>query len=230
MLSRAILLCLLLATPADVTAQDGADPAILNAANNLQPRVGQNLNRTMRLTAARAEGRILVLGIELSSESSDMTGPTQVAAILATGICQDTSDATFFGEGRGLRVSVTRAGRALGSAAIDHCPGPIGQGATPATFAGAMQSLVGTAAGDGSVSITSLRAEGDTLIVVFDVLRRGVPVDQIGPMFLTGFCRRDDAQTIYFDHGFKLRVDTTYRGDNLRAGPLITACPRPRGS
>jgi hypothetical protein len=219
----ALLTCLL--TPAAAVAQDTADPMVAQVAASLEPQVGRDISRTMHLTAVRAEGQSLILDIDLTPDSASLIGPPQVAAILAMGICADAQGAIYFEHGRGLRVAVTKAGRALGTAAIDHCPGPIGQGMTPTTFAGAMQSMVGL--GDNGVRIAAVRAEGDTLIVTIDLPARTMSEEEIRETAARGICRRPQVQTSYFGHGFKVRVDTTVQGRALHTGPLITECPRP---
>lgn len=107
--------------PAAAEAQGATDPVLARAVAELQPRVGRDVGRTYRLTAVRAEGRTLVLGIEFLEGSRDLGAP-QMASVLGMGLCAMQNRAPFFDQGRRLRVEATKAGQSLGSVSIDRCP------------------------------------------------------------------------------------------------------------
>ena len=96
----------------------------------------------------------------------------------------------FFSDGRVLRVEVARAGRAEGSATIDRCPGPAGQGLNAATFAAGMQSMVGVETN--GMTIAAVRAEGNAVIVTL-AFPAGVPVPDATQGFLEGFCQHPES-------------------------------------
>lgn len=116
----AFLACLL--APAATVAQVTADPVLAQAVAELQPRVGRDIGRTYRLIAVRAEGRTLVLDIEFLAEAGNLDAP-RMASVMALGACMIQNRAPFFAQGRRLRVDARRAGRSLGSATADRCPG-----------------------------------------------------------------------------------------------------------
>jgi hypothetical protein len=218
MLPVAFLLAL--AVPAGTAMQADADPLITRLAADLQAAAGQRMG-TMLLRSARGEARTLVMELEMTDETPALIGPAQVASLTAANICSRPQGGIFFSNGRGLRVDLIRAGRAVGSARTDRCPGPIGEGMSAATFAAGLQSFVGMEA-DG-IRISGVRAEGRAVIFTIDTsaaLRDGVPDN-----FVLGFCLRPEVKDIFFANGLVLRVDTTVGGADLRAGPPVTACP-----
>jgi hypothetical protein len=116
----AFLACLF--PPAVAVAQGATDPVLAQAVAELQPRVGRDIGRTYRLIAVRGEGRTLVFDVEFLKEASNLDAP-QMASVRALGICTIQNRAPFFDQGRRLRVDARRAGRSLGSATVDRCPG-----------------------------------------------------------------------------------------------------------
>lgn len=116
----AFLACLFASAAA--AAQSTADPVLAQAVAELQPRVGRDIGRTYRLIAVRTEGRTLVVDVEFLEEAGNLDAP-RMASVMALGVCMIQNRAPFFDRGRRLRVDARKAGRSLGSATVDRCPG-----------------------------------------------------------------------------------------------------------
>ena len=224
-MSRLATFLACLFVPAMAVAQDAVDPWVARAAANYRAVREHVGDRTMRISDARGEGRTLILDIELLPTAAAMIEPPNVLSIYSASICADANAARFFTEGRMLRVNVVRDGRPLGTAATDRCPGAIGEGLSAATFAGALQSFVGR--DEDGVRIIAVRAEGATLIVALDVLPgTTITTEAAAGHFLTGFCSRSDTNSIFFDRGLTLRIDTSMNGRTPRTGTPIRRCPQ----
>lgn len=207
---------------AGAAAQGDVDPLVAQAAANLRASPGQAAGGRIVVTGARGEGRTLILDIDVSAEPSGLIGAQQVVSIHAAVMCADRRSAGFFSDGRVIRVDVVRNGRSLGSATADRCPGAIGEGLSAATFAAALQSFVGVE--EGGIRITSVRAEGNSLIITVDVVSGAIDRAAAAANFVVGFCR-GDAETSFFGRGLTLRVDATVRGRDLLTGTPLTSCP-----
>jgi hypothetical protein len=199
MLSLAALLLFYMSAPTPVPAQEDVDPMIVRVAGDFRETIGTPPVTQMRVTGARGEGRTLILNVDLLDGSSALFRAPQVASSIAIGICAVSRTGNFFGRGRVLRVEVTRVGRAEGSATVDRCPGPAGQGLTAATFAGGMQSMVGTEVS--GMTIAAVRAEGNATIVTL-AFPAGTPVTDSSQAFLEGFCRRPEELAVFFGNGW----------------------------
>jgi hypothetical protein len=218
----AVLLLLSLSSPATAPARGDVDPVIARVVAGLQAVEGQ-AGDAMRVTGARGEGRTLILDIELAATMPEQIRPQMVAAMTAAALCSEERSAAFFGDGRVLRVAVVRAGRPLGSATIDRCPGPIGEGLSAGTYASGMQSIVGMETG--GMKVVSIRAEGNSLVVTVDVVSGPMGGAAAATTFVADFCRRPEVQAAFFDRGLRLRVDTTVRGRDRLTGAPIASCP-----
>jgi hypothetical protein len=201
----------------------GVDPLVAQLATNMRGAMGRMAASPMPITGTRGEGRTLILDIALPATTVEVIGPPQVASVYAAAICAEPGGGLFFRDGRVLRVDVVRTGRAIGSATVDRCPGPSGEGFSAGTFASSLQSFVGME--DGGVRFVSVRAEGNSLIVTQDVVSGPTGAAAATANFVASFCGGSNIQTIFFDRGLTLRVDTTVRGRDLLTGTPITACP-----
>jgi hypothetical protein len=76
----------------------------------------------------------------------------------------------------------------------------------------------------GSIEITSIAVESDTLVITINAVNGFGMADRsrAARAFLIGFCRYD-AHTKLFALG-RLRVDTLDRGRDLQKGPPVTSC------
>lgn len=221
---RLAFLALLLAVPAAAAAQDGVDPLVARAVASYRAARDRDSASRIRVRDARGEGRTLILDVELLPGASTMLEPANVLPIFSGSICADAEAARFFGEGRAMRVNLVREGRRLGSATTDRCPGAIGQGLSAATFAGVLQSFVGTV--DRGVRITAVRAEGATLTLSLDVLPgTDITAEAAAGNFIRGFCSRSDTDSIFFDRGLTLRIETTLSGRSPPTAQSLARCP-----
>jgi hypothetical protein len=93
-----------------------------------------------------------------------------------------------------------------------------------ADYARRLQFLVGREFGP--VSLTSVEAEANVLIVLFEGprgFRGGNPSFRITADFLDGFCVVPEAEN-YFNDGRKLRVDTREKGGRRIEGSPVSRC------
>ena len=200
------------------------DPVVAEMARSIgAPKTTSDLS----LKAARGEGRILVLEAEMPADIASLVGARDVAASFAHGICANPRSATFFSDGRTLRVELSVPGRGVTSATVDRCPpGPVGQGVNVESYAQLYRRMEGRDLGDGS-TITATRVEGQTLVLVMNGRRgwrSGMTPATIAQQFLAEFC--DPASgNAFFGGGRALRIDTTEDGARLVRGETVTACP-----
>ena len=99
--------------------------------------------------------------------------------------------------------------------------------ATAADVAGEMQSLVG--AKDGEVSIRSIVAEGNVLVITIDGppgWRQSMPSYAITAHIIDRVCETPKASR-YFDQGRLLRIDSTDSGAHPVHGAPMNHCPPP---
>jgi hypothetical protein len=182
---------------------------------------------TLRLRAARGEGRTLILDAEIPADIASVMNVRDVAASFAHGICANPSSMTFFTEGRTLRVNLSAPGRAPASTTIDRCPpGPVGQGVNIDTYVQMYRGMLGRDLGEGS-TFTAARAEGQTLVLVMNGRRgwrAGASPATITQDFLGGFCEPGTGNA-FFDGQRSLRIDTTEDGGDLVQGVVATGCP-----
>lgn len=98
-------------------------------------------------------------------------------------------------------------------------------------YARRLQFMVGREFGP--VSLTSVEAEANVLIVLFEGprgFRGGNPSYRMTAGFLEGFCVTPEAAN-YFGDGRKLRVDTREAGGRRIQGSPVSRCPNgPRRS
>ena len=95
---------------------------------------------------------------------------------------------------------------------------------TVAQFAEAMQHLTGQPDESGIV-LESITAENDVLVFVFngpDGWSQGFDARQVSDALVSGFCGEG---AIFFDLGYKLRVDSTDRKVKAK-GPVVTTCQK----
>jgi hypothetical protein len=222
MLSLAALLLLSMSAPTPVAARGDVDPMVAFLADTFRAVIGGPPVGQMRIIGVRGEDRILILNIDLSAEASALFRPPQVAMAAATGICSMPRTGNFFGDGRALRVEVTRVGRAEGSATVDRCPGPAGQGLTAAAFAGALQSMVGVE--ENGATVAAIRAEGNAVVVTM-AFPAGTPDNGPSQSFVLAFCRHPEDLRGFFGSGLTFRVDTKIGERDPVPGRAITACP-----
>ena len=225
MLNLAAVLLLYMSAPTAAVAQDDVDPIVARFAGHIRETIGRQIAGQMQITGVRGEGRTLILSVEMAAGASELIGPVQVASIMATHICAvPRAGNIFFGDGRALRVEVVRAGRGQGSATVDRCTGPVGEGLTAAAVATAMQSLVGRE--DNLMRIVAIRGEGNILIVTLALpTGRHGSAAALSDVMVQGFCGSADFRTGFFGRGLVLRVDTMSDDDAPVPGPAVTACP-----
>ena len=99
--------------------------------------------------------------------------------------------------------------------------------ATASDVAGRMQSLVGYRHGD--VSVRSIEAEGDALVLTIDGphgWRQAVPSYAMTAYFVDRVCE-DPKAAQYFEHGRVLRIDSTDGGAFPVHGAPMNHCPPP---
>ena len=102
--------------------------------------------------------------------------------------------------------------------------------ATAADVAGEMQGLVGDRHGD--VSIKSILAEGNALVITIDGppgWRQSVPSYAITAYFVDRVCENPKSAH-YFEHGRVLRIDSTDKGAFPVHGVPMNHCPPPSTS
>lgn len=95
---------------------------------------------------------------------------------------------------------------------------------TVAQFAEAMQHLTGQPDESGIV-LESITAEDDILVFVFngpDGWNEGLDARQVSEALVSGFCGEG---AVFFDLGFKLRVDSIDRKVKAK-GPVVTTCQK----
>jgi hypothetical protein len=96
-------------------------------------------------------------------------------------------------------------------------------------YARRLQSLVGRQFGP--VTVRSLEAEDNVLVVTFDGpanWRQGMPSYVLTAYFMEGFCTRKEAAG-YFAEGRSMRLVTLEEGGSRIAGPPVTRCPTATG-
>jgi hypothetical protein len=94
------------------------------------------------------------------------------------------------------------------------------------TVAEMLRPMVGRDLGDGT-RITSVRTEGQTLVIVMDGRagwRAGLDQETIARLLLQDACSRPGGFAL-FDGTRTLRVDTTEGGGNPVQGQTISRCP-----
>jgi hypothetical protein len=224
MLNLAALLLLHMSAPAAAAARDDVDPMVAFLVGTFREAIGGPSVGNMRIIGVRGEGRMLILTVDLPADASELFGPPQVAMATASGICSIPSTGDFFGDGRAVRVEVTRVGRAEGSATVDRCPGPAGQGLTADAFAGALQSIVGVS--EAGATVAAVRAEGDAVVVTM-ALPAGARDTGETRSFVQDLCRRPQDMAGFFRRGLSFRVDIKIGDREPVPGPPITACPAP---
>lgn len=199
------------------------DPVVAEAA-----RVWRSVptRSDFRIVSARGEGRTLILQVEIPSDVSQVLDARAIAQMFS--VCPTPREANFFSEGRALRVELSRAGHATTSATVSRCSGPVGNGVNIDTFVQMLRPMVGRDLGEGA-RVTSVRAEGQTLVLVFDGprgWREGLDQAAIAWGFLEQSCSQARGFAL-FDGTRSLRIDTTEGGSNLIPGQLIRRCPAP---
>jgi hypothetical protein len=99
--------------------------------------------------------------------------------------------------------------------------------ATAADVAADMQTLVGDKHGD--VTIRSVEAEGNVLVITLDGppgWRQAMPSYAMTAYFVDRVCE-DRKAARYFEHGRVLRLDSTDAGAHRVHGAPMDHCPRP---
>lgn len=181
-----------------------------------------------RIASARGEGHTLILQIEVDADGAQVLDAATTANMLAAGICAIPRDANFFSEGRTLRIELFAPGRAATNAVVSRCTGPVGRGFTMDAIVAMFRPMVGRDLGDGG-RMTSVRAEGQTLVMVLDGRpgwRTGLDQETIARAFLEDPCSPPGGFKL-FNGTRSLRIDTTEGGGNLIQGQVITRCPAP---
>jgi hypothetical protein len=197
------------------------DPVVAEVARNW------DMSQTkggLRVVAVHGEDRTLVMQVQLGPEASNVLRASDVAAMIADGICSNPRNDHFFTEGRTVRAEVSVAGGPQTSATTGRCSGPIGQAGSIEVYVITYRRLLGRDLGDGTV-LTAARAEGQMLVLVMDGppgWRARLYPDGVDQGFLGGFCQ--GGRSSFFD-GRTLRVDTTEAGANPMRGQVLTACP-----
>jgi hypothetical protein len=223
MLGLALLL-LHMSAPTTAAAPDDVDPLVADIARHVLSTPGGTGDA--RRIAVRGEGRTLVWQAEIAPDMIGVIRPGEIAAVLANAICAGSAGATFFTGGRTLRVEIRPVGGSFISATVDRCSVPAGTGFTAASFASIMQPLVGMS--DEGVTITSIRAEGETVIIVADGTigwRQGLTAETMEGAMLGSFCDHATENNVFFNGTRRIRIDTLEGGRNLIQGRLIASCP-----
>lgn len=121
------------------------------------------------------------------------------------------------------------AGRALAILALlAGCS--VGPPRDVAGYAARLRFLVGRSYGP--VTLQSVAAEGDVLVITFDGpdnWRRATPSYIFTAHFIEGFCKVKEAAG-YFADGRRLRLVTTEAGARRIGGDPVSRCPRPNGT
>lgn len=211
---------------ASLYAQTATDPVVENFVAMARPRVGASPGPgEPRLLGVRGEGRTMIWQVEMFDDLDGALGPPEIAGIIAGAFCLDPEAATFFGEGRALRVEVSHAGRSTGAASVDHCPGPSGQGLNAVSLAAMMQTMVGHPI-EGNVRVAAFRADGEILVATLDGpagWRANGAGEAVTGRFVRDFCQEGPRE--YFNGANRFRVDTLEGGNNAVPGRVQTACP-----
>jgi hypothetical protein len=224
MARKAILLGVLLCLGSG--CRERVDPVVAEMARGMErvrPATG------FRIVSARGEDRTLILQIATDAETAQAWDASGIAHMFAAVICAAPRGGNFFAEGRTLRVEISTAGRAATNATVNRCSGPVGQGLTIDTMVEMLRPMVGRDLGDGA-KITSVRAEGQTLVMVMDGRpgwRAGLDQATLNGVLLDDPCSRPGGFRL-FDGTRSLRIDTTEGGRNLTRGEAIRHCPAPR--
>jgi hypothetical protein len=116
------------------------------------------------------------------------------------------------------------AGALLALALLAGCAG---EPRNAEDFAGRLRFMVGR--GYGPVTVESVEAEGDVLVITFDGpanWRRATPSYIFTAHFLDGFCTVKEANG-YFAEGRRLRLVTLEDGAARIAGDPVSRCPPP---
>ncbi|HEV7658945.1 MAG TPA: hypothetical protein VGO55_03780 [Allosphingosinicella sp.] len=224
MLSLAALLLLYMSAPTPAAGPGDVDPMVADVARHVQSTSAGTGD--VRRIAARGEGRTLVWQAEIAPDMVGAIRPDDLAAVIANGICAGLAGPAFFTEGRTLRVEMRPPGGAFSSATADHCSVPAGRRFSAARFASIMQPLVGREV-DG-VTIASIRAEGDLVILVLDGgvgWRRGITAEMMEGVLLGNFCDPAAANHGFFNGTRRMRVDTLEGGREPIQGQPIASCP-----
>ncbi|HYI49283.1 MAG TPA: hypothetical protein VEX35_12550 [Allosphingosinicella sp.] len=205
------------ATQADV------DPLVAEVARRAQwPE-----DTAVRHVTLRGEGRTLVWAGEIAPDWTGPVLPGDMAPVIANTICAGAGGAAFFTEGRTLRVEIRAAGGASTSATVDRCSVPAGVDFTTAAGAASiLQPLVGM--GEDGVTITSIHADGETVVLVFDGpagWRRGDTAEELNGVWLRYFCNPAFATSPFFDGTPGIRIDTLEGGRQPIQGRRIAGCP-----
>lgn len=219
----AILLGILLSLSSG--CRQRVDPVVADIARDMA-RVPPN--SAFRIVTARGEDRTLIMQVEVNPDAAQVWDAAGIAHSFATVICATPRDANFFSEGRTLRVEVSSPGRAGMSAIVSRCPGPAGQGLNMDAIVEIFRPMVGRDLGGGA-RLTSVRAEGQTLVMVVDGQpgwRTGLDQATIAQAFLDEPCRQPGGYRL-FDGTRSLRIDTTEGGRNLLQGQTVIRCPPP---
>lgn len=205
--------------------RQSVDPVIADIARDMErvPASG-----AFRIVSARGEDRTLIMQVEVNLDGPQPLDAAGIAHMFATIICATPRDANFFSEGRLLRIELSTPGHAGTTATIGHCTGPAGQGLNMAAIVEMFRPMVGRDLGDGG-KMTSVRAEGQTLVMVMDGppgWRAGADQETIAQAFLDEPCRQPGGFRL-FDGTRNLRIDTTEGGHNLIQGQTVIRCPSP---
>lgn len=215
---------LYLSAPTPAAARRDVDPLVAETVRVLRatpPGTGD-----LRRIDVRGEGRTLVWQAEIAQDMAGWIGPGEFAAVIANAICARGSRTAFFTQGRTLRVEIRIRGGSSASATVDHCSVPAGQRLTAASFAGIMQPFVGMS--EDGVTIRSIRAEGETVIILVDGAigwRRELTDGMLEGALLGGFCDPGAANNRFFDGTRTIRIDTLEGGREPMPGRPIASCP-----
>lgn len=224
MLRLAVLLLVLGSCGSSSSAAQGdVDPLVADVVRHSQwPET-----TAVRHITVRGEGRTLVWAGQIAPDWTAPVLPGDMAPIIANTICAGAGGAAFFTEGRKLRVEITTARGSSTSATVDRCSVPAGVDLnTAAGRASMMQSLVGT--GEDGVTITSVRADGETVVLVFDGpagWRRGGAAEELDRALLRYFCNPAVESSPFFDGTRGIRIDTLEGGRGPIQGRRVAGCP-----
>jgi hypothetical protein len=204
-------------------AQGDVDPLVAAVARRAQ----WSDTTAIRHVTVRGEGRTLVWAGEIAPDWTQPVLPGDLAPLIANTVCAGAGGAAFFTEGRTLRVEILAAGGTSTSATVDRCSVPAGADLTTAAgYASMMQSLVGM--GEDGVTITSVRADGETVVLVFDGpagWRRGDTKEELDGVLLRYFCNPAVPSVPFFDGTRGMRIDTLEGGREPIQGRRLAGCP-----
>lgn len=146
------------------TARAQADPMMARLLDIARSRIGVADGSGLTMTAARAEGRTLVLVMEASPSARAEFPAREVADRIGAAFCGTPDNAAFFSEGRTLRIELT-GGQPAAGAQSDRLRGTAAEAAMQ-LYVRDMQSLVGRTFE--ALTIESVRAEGDVLVILMN--------------------------------------------------------------